>query len=84
MDIQVQSRGTFLDKDIMSTQFRILVNSMKNPSKITSMESIRDIYNKVRSYSASTTTNKLPVFFLESYKIDENIFPKGVCEYEKI
>ena len=48
MDIQVYSKGTFFKPDNIRNSFRILVNSMKNPSKITSMNSIRDIFTKMR------------------------------------
>ena len=37
------------------------------------MKSIRDIYTKIRKYSAQTTTKTLPIFFLEKYELDNDI-----------
>ena len=61
----------FLNETVLNNHYRVIFNSIKSPSQVFSLTAIRDIFWRVRLYTAQTTTKTLPVFFLEDYKVDK-------------
>jgi len=69
MDAQDEMNGQFLNETRLNNNYRVIFNSIKSPAAVFSITAIRDIFWRVRLYTAQTTTKTLPVFFLESYKV---------------
>jgi hypothetical protein len=52
MDAQDEMNGQFLNETRLNNNYRVIFNSIKSPAAVFSITSIRDIFWRVRLYTA--------------------------------